>query len=143
MDMNPGTTAFRLPEHAIEDPMAPDQSDDLVVITTRRALCRVAYVAAEAASRFERENIKSDPMAWMLAPLRLFGGMAALDACLEREAFLRAALLHGLSLGLDAHPEYLDYLLDEEEDGGGEDGSGGALVDLAGAFPPAFNEASA
>lgn len=143
MDMNPATTAFRLPEHAIEDPMAPDQPGDLVVVTSRRALCRVAYVAAEAASRFERENIKSDPMAWMLAPLRLFDGMPALDACLDRDAFLRAALLHGLSLGLDAHPEYLDDLLEEEEDGGGQEGSGGALAGLAVGFPPAFNEVRA
>lgn len=116
MQMNPGMEDFRFHTHTIEDPMANDRADDVLVVTSRRALCRVAYVAAETASRFEREKIKHDPVAWMLAPRRLFGGKAALDACLERDAFLRAALLHGLSLGLDADPEQLDDLIDEEDE---------------------------
>lgn len=94
----------------IEDPLAPDCPTDIAVRTTRRSLCRVVTVAAEAASRFQREGIEHDPVAWMMTPRRLFSGGAALDACLERKAFTRAVLLHGLSLGLDAEPDEVDEL---------------------------------
>ena len=40
----------------------------------------------------------------MLAPRRLFRGAAAIEACLERDDCMRAVLLHGLSIGLDAAP---------------------------------------
>lgn len=95
----------------VEDPLAPDARGDVVVVTTRRALCRVASVAAEVGSRFQREGIDADAVAWMLAPRSLFGGAAALDACLGRDAFARATLLHGLSLGLDAAPDEIDALV--------------------------------
>ncbi|HZF93858.1 MAG TPA: hypothetical protein VEZ20_03195 [Allosphingosinicella sp.] len=43
----------------------------------------------------------------------MFGGSTAFEACLEREHFMRALLLHGLSLGLDADPDEIDSLLDD------------------------------
>lgn len=104
----------------LEDPLGHDQADDAVVTTTRRALSRIAFVAAETASRFEREAIEHDPVAWLFAPRDLFHGEAAIDACLKRDAFQRAVLLHGLSLGLDAEPDVLDDLLSDEDDLEGE-----------------------
>lgn len=95
------------------DPLEPDSPDDDVVITSSRALCRLALVAAEAGARFQREAETHDPMAWLLAPRRLFGGSTAFEACLQREHFMRALLLHGLSLGLDADPDEIDGLLDD------------------------------
>ncbi|WCP14067.1 hypothetical protein sphantq_02509 [Sphingobium sp. AntQ-1] len=107
--LNPGI-------YDIEDPLGMDEAGDLVVTTTRRAISRIAFVAAETASRFERESIEHDPMAWLFAPRRIFEGQAAIDACLERNDFQRAILLHGLSLGLDADREEIDDLLDDDED---------------------------
>lgn len=100
----------------IEDPLGMDEAGDLVVTTTRRAISRIAFVAAETASRFERESIEHDPMAWLFAPRRLFDGQAAIDACLERTDFQRAILLHGLSIGLDTDPKEIDHLLDDEDE---------------------------
>lgn len=99
----------------VEDPMAHDQKDDQVVVTTRRGLSRIAFVAAETASRFEREGIAHDPVAWMMTPRKIFEGLAAIDACLNRHAFIRAAILHGLSWGLDASPEEIDPLIDDDD----------------------------
>lgn len=98
------------------DPLDEDRSDDIVVVTTRRAICRVALVAAETAGRFQREAVPHDPMSWMLAPRSLFGGSSAIEACLDRDACLRGILLHGLSLGLDADPSAIDALADDEDD---------------------------
>lgn len=100
----------------VEDPMAPDQQDDHVVVTTRRGLSRIAFVAAETASRFEREGIGHDPVAWMMTPRKIFEGSAAIDACLDRHAFMRAAILHGLSWGLDASPEEIDPLINDDDE---------------------------
>lgn len=99
------------------DPLDDDSADDAVVVTTRRAICRVALVAAETAGRFQRDAVPHDPMSWMLAPRSLFGGSPAIEACLDRDACLRGVLLHGLSLGLDADPAAIDALADEEGDG--------------------------
>jgi len=98
------------------DPLDLDRADDEVVVTTKRGLVRLALVAADTASRFEREGIAHDPVAWMLAPRVLFEGRAAIDACLGRHECLRAVLLHGLSIGLDAELDDLDHLLDEEDE---------------------------
>lgn len=98
------------------DPLNADSPFDDVVITTSRALCRLALVATETGARFQREAEPHDPMAWLLAPRQLFAGSTALEACLEREHFMRALLLHGLSLGLDADPEEIDGLLDDPGD---------------------------
>ncbi|WP_380784893.1 hypothetical protein [Sphingomonas sp. R86521] len=101
-----------------EDPLDRDSVDDAEIVTTRRSLLRVALVAAETASRFAREQVGADPMAWMLTPRRLFDGRAAIDGCLCRDECLRAVLLHGLSIGMDAEPAEIDALTDEDE---GED----------------------
>lgn len=98
------------------DPLDFDDADDEVVVTTTRGLIRLALVAADTASRFEREAIGHDPVAWMMAPRALFEGRSAIDACLAREECLRAVLLHGLAIGLDADPMTLDALMDDDED---------------------------
>lgn len=55
-------------------------------------------------------------MAWLLAPRALFGGRRPLEACQDRTGFVRAALLHGLSLGMDADPGEVDALADDDVD---------------------------
>lgn len=104
------------------DPLGNDEAGDDAVATSRRGLARLALVAAEAGARFQREGVGHDPLAWMLAPRRLFRGAAALDACLERDNCLKAVMLHGLSVGLDAAPSRFDPLLAEGNLG---DGLGG------------------
>ena len=94
-----------------EDPLDEDDVLDVQVTTSRRGLTRLALVAAETSAHFSREQIGHDPMAWMLAPRQLFGGETALEACLERDHCLRAVLLHGLSIGVDAQPGTIDALL--------------------------------
>ncbi len=107
-----------LPTPYRDDPLDPDTSTDALIVTTRRGLLRLALVASETASRFAREQVAIDPMAWMLAPRRIFGGRAAIDGCLAREECLRAVVLHGLSMGLDADPAEIDALADEDDDEG-------------------------
>lgn len=68
---------------------------------------RLLYVAAETGARFVREQINTEPLAWLLASRDLFNGGNALTACRSKEGFRRAAVLHGLSLGLDAPPASL------------------------------------
>lgn len=113
-----------------EDPLDPDVVEDSAIVATRRGLTRLALIAAETGARFQREGDGLDPMAWMLAPRRLFAGSTAMEACLVREDFMRALLLHGLSLGLDAEPAQIDALLcDAPGDVGGgfwEGGDGAA-----------------
>ncbi|UZK68853.1 hypothetical protein OKW76_12520 [Sphingomonas sp. S1-29] len=98
------------------DPLGADGDDDEVVITTRRAIGRVALVATETAGRFQREAVHYDPMAWMLAPRRVFDGAAAVDACLDRDACTRGILVHGLGLGLDVDRSTVDALIAEDDD---------------------------
>lgn len=100
----------------VEDPLGRDRETDIQIVTTRRALCRMAFVAAETAARFEREGIDHDPVAWMMTPRRLFEGESALDACLDRTGFKRAVILHALSFGLDAEPGPIDELMDDDDD---------------------------
>lgn len=105
-----------------EDPLDPDEIGDTAVSTTRRALTRLALVAVETGVRFQREGVDHDPMAWMLTPRRIFGGVVPLEACLERKNCLRAILLHGLSVGLDASPKLIDTLLADDHGASGDDG---------------------
>lgn len=98
------------------DPLDIDEANDELVITTRRAIGRVALVATEAANRFYRESIPHDPMAWMFAPRQLFEGGSAIDACLSRDDCMRAILVHGLGLGLDVERAAIDVLLASEDD---------------------------
>jgi hypothetical protein len=99
-----------------DDPLDPDLPEDVEVVTTRRAMCRVATVAAEAGARFQREATSVDPMGWMLSPRRMFEGVSAMEACLGRDNFVRAIILHGLSLGIDVEPSVLDRLTAGNED---------------------------
>lgn len=106
-----------LPVGAYEDPLDEDRVDDQAVRTTRRGLIRIALVAAETATRFQREAVACEPVAWMMASRDVFGGRSALEACLERDGCMRAVLLHGLSLGLDADADEIDGLLGDTEGG--------------------------
>lgn len=98
------------------DPLAYDDPSDVVVVTTRRAIGRVAYVAAEAAARFQRDALPYDPMAWMSVPRAVFNGASALDACLDRDDCLRGVLLHGMSLGLNIDRAAIDILMSDDDD---------------------------
>ena len=104
------------PPMAYADPLDQDRPDDPRVIMTERQLIRLVFVAAETGARFERERIEMDPAAWMFAGRRLFHGRAAVVACRERDAFVRALLVHGLSIGLDASPEAVDALVADDGD---------------------------
>jgi hypothetical protein len=118
------------------DPLGDDSPDDQFVLTTRRAICRVALVASETAGRFQRQKVKLDPMSWMLAPRKVFDGATAIDACLDRNECLRGILTHGLGLGLDVDRAAVDALMAPDDDnfdereseylyGGGSTGAGG------------------
>ncbi|MES2095903.1 MAG: hypothetical protein V4459_04025 [Pseudomonadota bacterium] len=100
-----------VPPSLYDDPLDADAASDAAVHTTRRGLIRLALVAAETGARFQREGIVHDAMAWMITPRALFGGAAAVDACMGRDACLRGIVLHGLSLGLDAEPDAVDELI--------------------------------
>lgn len=100
------------------DPLDEDGAADEIVITTRRAIGRVALVATETATRFQREAVEHDPMTWMFAPRAVFDGAAAVDACLNRDACMRGILLHGLGLGMDADRLSMDALLANDDDDG-------------------------
>lgn len=113
---NPAPTPGTINSQPYLDPLDADDPSDDVVVTTRRAISRVALVAAETAGRFERETVPYDPMTWMLAPRALFDGASAIEACLNRDACLRGILLHGLSLGLDADPILMDALASDDHD---------------------------
>ncbi|NYD89173.1 hypothetical protein [Sphingomonas melonis] len=98
------------------DPLAEDAPTDRQVVTTDRAICRVALVAAEAGARFQRDGNPRDAMSWMLAPRRVFDGGSAMEACLRRDACERGVLVHGLGLGLDVEREPVDALLADDDD---------------------------
>lgn len=98
------------------DPLDEDSIDDELVLTTRRAIGRVALVAAETAARFQREGVEHDPMSWLWSPREVFDGAVAIDACLDREACLRAILVHGLGLGLDVGRSAVEELLASDDD---------------------------
>ncbi len=101
----------------ILDPLADDHPSDRIVVTTERAITRVALVAAEAGARFQRDAVACDPMAWMLAPRRAFSGVRPIEACLDRDACARAIVLHGLGLGLDVERCAIDELMRDDDEG--------------------------
>ena len=74
----------------------------------RLAMTRLLYVAAETGARFVRERIDVEPLDWLFAELELFDGGTAVSSCMATEGFRRAAVLHGLSIGLDAAPSVLE-----------------------------------
>lgn len=98
------------------DPLDPDAASDIPVIVTRRRLIRLALVAAEVGARFQRDAVDYDSMAWMLAPRDLFHGRDAIDATMEHAHCTRAIILHGLGLGLDAHPDDIDALMRQRDE---------------------------
>ena len=71
---------------------------------------RLLYVAAETGARFVRERIGLDPLDWLFSKLDLFDGRTALESCRDPDGFRRAAVLHGLSLGLDVEPRIIEGL---------------------------------
>lgn len=100
------------------DPLDLDRASDLLISMTNRQLSRILFIAADTAARIQREQSSGDPMAWLFSPRRLFGGLAAVSACKDRDNFIRAIVLHGLSLGFDADPDEIDLLLQDDEDAG-------------------------
>lgn len=107
--------------NGFDDPnVHPLYSATMVEPLDRRPILLVV-VAAETGVRFARDGLSHDPAAWMLAPRAMFEGVRPLEACQSQQGFLRALLLHGLSMGLDADPAWLDLLLEEGDD---EDGDG-------------------
>ena len=98
------------------DPLDDDQPDDLITVLSHRQLGRLVFVAAETGARLAREGSPHDPAAWMAAPRRLFGGSNAITACANREMFIRAVVLHGVSSAYDMAPEDMDLLLEESTD---------------------------
>lgn len=118
------------------DPMDEDEARDDLVLTSERRLLRLVTLAADVGARFEREGIAHDPVAWMLAPRALFDGGRALEAGQDRDGFVRATLLHGLGLGLDASAGEIDLLLADDDDA--SDGSADEIaVGLDARFAPA------
>lgn len=107
-----GRTASVIRYH---DPLEEDSPSDPLVVMSERQLIRLLFVASDTAARFQRDAIDHDPLAWMFAPRDLFVGEAAVEACRDREAFVRSTLLHGLGLGLDADAEMIDRLLEDDE----------------------------
>lgn len=98
------------------DPLEPDAVDDEIVVTTTRRILRLAISAADVSTRFSREASSIDPAAWLIAPCRLFEGMAAIDACQELSGFKRSIIVHGLSMALDADPADVDDLMADVAD---------------------------
>lgn len=94
------------------DPLDDDRDSDPSLSISHRQLIRLIFIAAETASRFQRDAITVDPIQWLFAPRNLFEGKAAIDACRDREAFTHAIILHGLSLGLDASVHDIEPLID-------------------------------
>lgn len=96
------------------DPLDPDAPEDVSVTTSSRRMMRLAIAAADVGSRFAREGLQHDPVAWMLTPRLVFDGRTAMDACQDLRCFKRSVVLHALGLGLDADPDAIDDLLDED-----------------------------
>lgn len=97
------------------DPLDPDACGDVPIVVTRRRLIRLALVAAETGARFQREGLDHDPVAWLLAPREIFDGRDGIQAALDLDGCMRAILLHGLGLGLDADPAIVDDLLADDD----------------------------
>ncbi|MFD1787519.1 hypothetical protein ACFSC3_08040 [Sphingomonas floccifaciens] len=98
------------------DPLEPDGLDDLPIVTSHRRLQRLATVSAATGARFAEDGMGIDPVDWLTAPQALFRGAAAIDACQNHDGFLRATILHGLRLRLDAGADEMDELLEEGDD---------------------------
>ena len=76
---------------------------------------RIVLVALETGARFQREGIALDPLAWMVAPRKMFHGLPPIEACKSADACSRAVLVHGLGLGLDPEADAIDLLFAPDE----------------------------
>ena len=103
-------------EVAYLDPLDPDLPSDPQVTLSHRQLGRLIFIAADTGARFVREDVDADPVGWLFAPRILFNGRQAVVACRQREPFVRAMVLHGLSLGLDADLKVIDGLFADDGD---------------------------
>jgi len=110
------TTAKRSAELEVAylDPLDPDLPSDPQVTLSHRQLGRLMFIAADTGARFEREDVDADPVGWLFAPRNLFDDRQAVVACQQREPFVRAMVLHGLSLGLDADLGVIDGLIEDD-----------------------------
>ena len=93
------------------DPL-DDQTGDYLVVD-HVDMVRIAYVAAEAAARFQRDGLGQDPMDWMLSPSDLFNGHPPIAACRRKNACSLAILVHGLGLPEDISPTQLNAVFAE------------------------------
>ena len=78
-------------------------------------MLRIVLVALETGARFQRDGLSLDPLAWMVTPRRMFGGLPPIEACVRMEACSKAVLVHGLGLGLDADAAAIDLLLCDDD----------------------------
>ncbi len=95
------------------DPLDHSDGDERITLTLRQVV-RIALVATEVGARFQRDGISTDPMAWMLAPRRVFAGLPPVEACVSQQNCARAVLIHGLGLDLNISPAALDALMEDE-----------------------------
>lgn len=115
----PGSAAHRSlpPLFSFEDPLEADEDDDVLVVTTRRRIGRIALVATEAASRGVRKGDLGDALEWMMLPSDAFGGAAPIDACADRGECMRAVLMHAIHVEDEARDAFDDLF--EVYGGGG------------------------
>lgn len=95
------------------DPLGTQSGGHLRV--DRVSIVRIACVAAETGARMQRDGLAVDPLGWMVAPLELFGGLAPIEACMDRDACARAVLLHGLGLDPATGPDVFEHLIHDED----------------------------
>lgn len=95
------------------DPL--EENSGGIITVQRVSLVRIVCVAAETGARMQRDGLSDDPVSWMMSPLELFGGLAPIEACLERLPCSKAILLHGLGLALDADSESIGKLVGSEQ----------------------------
>ncbi|MEE4213180.1 MAG: hypothetical protein V2I43_28375 [Parvularcula sp.] len=81
----------------------------------RVSIVRIACVAAETGARMQRDGLAMDPLDWMITPVKLFGGLPPIEACMDRDACAKAVLLHGLGLDPASEPDVLEQLINEDE----------------------------
>lgn len=113
-------TEYDRPEGALPDRWMIDPLDECSIcgsITVSDVeLLRIVLVAIETGARFQREGISLDPLAWMVAPRRMFGGAPPIEACIRTDACAKAVLVHGLGLDLDIDVEAIELLMEDDED---------------------------
>lgn len=96
----------------LHDPFASDGPEDMLLSVSARSLVRLAMVATETGSRFERDG-RDDALEWLTEPCRFLRGMIPLWAALERGPCLELSMLHGLSLDIgDDEEDWSDTEVD-------------------------------